>query len=124
MEEKALLNLLAAHADALNRGEAISTVDWLVDYPSEVGRIVSLLQMAWAIKQVLVPVHPSTLFKSELRQQLIQAEAVSGANGSSHLAVWWGAALIGSVLSIAGLALWLVRRSWPTQQNQSQAMTI
>lgn len=123
MEEKALLNLLAAHADALNRGEAINTTDWLADYPSEVGRIVSLLQLAWAVKQVLVPVYPSALFKSELRQQLAQAEVISSANGSSHRAMWWGAALIGSALSITGLAFWLLRRSWP-QQNQSQAMTI
>jgi len=123
MESKALLELLAAHADALNRDETVDTADWLADYPSEAGHIVSLLQLARVIKQALAPVHPSALFKNELRQRLLQADFAPEANGSSHRAVWWGAAVVGSVLSITGLALWLLRRSWPAQ-NQSQAMTV
>lgn len=122
MHTKVLLELLAAHADALNRDESLDTVDWLEGYPSETGHVVSLLQLARAIKQALAPVHPSALFRNELRQRLIQAELASEVNGSSHRAVWWGAAVVGSVLSIAGLALWLLRRSWPAQ-NQSRAIT-
>jgi len=123
MNNKVLLELLAAHADALNKDETVDTADWLAGYPAEAGHIVSLLQLARAIKQALAPVPPSALFKNELRQRLAQAEFATGINGSSHRAVWWGAAVIGSVLSIAGLALWLLRRSWPAP-NQSQAMTV
>lgn len=123
MKNKVLLELLAAHADALNRDEIVDTADWLADYPVEAGHIVSLLQLARAIKQVLAPVPPSALFKYQLRQRLVQAEFAPELNGASHRAVWWGAAVIGSALSIAGLALWLLRRSWPAQ-NQSQAMTV
>jgi len=123
MESKVLLELLAAHADALNKDEADDTADWLAGYPVEAGHIVSLLQLARAIKQALAPVDPPALFKNELRQRLVQAEFAPEVNGSSHRAVWWGAAVVGSVLSVAGLALWLLRRSWPAQ-NQSQAMTV
>lgn len=122
MDRKALLELLAAHADALNRGHAVDTIDWLAGYPSEMGHVASLLQVARAVKQTLVPVHPSVVFRDELRRQLAQAEIIIDENGSSRRTVWWGAAILGSALSIGGLIFWLLRRSWPPQ-NQSQAMT-
>lgn len=112
MRKETLLELLAAHADALNATEDVETFDssgWLLAYYGrEVSQqVMSLLQVAQAIKQVLVPVPPPALFRMRLRQRLVQEEAEVEKRPKRHL-VWLGAAL-GSALSIGGFFLY---RRW------------
>lgn len=126
MDGNAHLDLLAAHADALNETENVEKFDteaWLSRYPlttANVSSWIPLLELAKAIKRVLVPVQPSTLFRSELRRQLVQGQLPR--QRRRFRTVWLGAAVIGSLLSFLGLLLILLRRL-KLDDNSSQPAT-
>lgn len=125
MKRKELLNLLANHADALNRAAdpaALDSTGWLANYglAGNVRSIISLLQIAKAVKQVLIPVRPSTLFRDELGQRLEVAEPT--ATSPLRRRVWVGAAAVGSILSLVGITLLLMRRL-RLPSNRSRPMT-
>jgi hypothetical protein len=117
MKRKALLNLLAAHADALNRQDrrAEWTPDaWLADVAPAARyspALLELLQLAQAVQQALTPVRPSADFRLAARVQLLaQSPQVDGPEPEQRRGFWLGAAVVGSMLSLTGLVLVLLRR--------------
>lgn len=108
MKQQALIDLLADYADALNKGaEQDDAAEWLADYSRSfhVPSVVALLQLARAVKRVLVPVTPSLLFQSELKGRLLQADDFAVEKRPLPKTIWLGAAV-----SIIGLAVFLLRR--------------
>ena len=103
MNEK-LLNLLADHADALNKsGDAATfdTVAWLAQHtPMPSQNLLPLLQLAKSVKLALEPVAPPPFFKSELRQQLQHSPLTGMAKRSIGRLFWLIAAIVGSIVSI------------------------
>lgn len=99
-----LLELLTAHADALNESEDVLRFDtavWLTQHnATQTKSILPLLQLAKSVKLALTPVTPTALFKSELRQQLEQSSLTKLAKRSVGRIIWLVAAVIGSIVSI------------------------
>ena len=101
-----LVDLLTMHADALNAGQD-QTESLALLYGDEVA---PLLQLARAVKQVLVPVSPPAGFTTQLHHDLMQYDRnVTIVATHPNQRGWWvGAATVGSLLSLA--ILLLVRR--------------
>jgi len=77
MKKRGLIELLADHAEALNQAEDkdnLDTAGWLTAYsPAEKSlSLLTLLQLAQAVKRALTPIDPSPFFLSELKSQLAQ----------------------------------------------------
>jgi hypothetical protein len=81
---------------------------------------IPLLELAKAIKRVLVPVQPSPLFRAQLQQQLVQGQLPR--ERRRYRTVWLGAAIIGSLLSLAGL-LFIILRRLKLDDSSSQPVT-
>jgi hypothetical protein len=71
MEHKDLPNVLAAHADQLNRSAESDTHDFQVP-PEQGEELRSLLQLAEQIKGALDPVTPSPAYKRRLGLELAE----------------------------------------------------
>jgi hypothetical protein len=108
MNRVELLNLLAAHADALN-GERDNAALLLATYP-ETTTIWPLILLARSVKQALTPLRPHPAFRHDLRKRLQVADYQR--QRATHGRWWWGAAVLGSLLSVTGLLL-LFRYSRP-----------
>ncbi|MEJ2746837.1 MAG: hypothetical protein P8183_02810 [Anaerolineae bacterium] len=104
MKRHELIDLLADHADALNEGAGYDDVSAGLTNGSSV---VALLQLAQAVKRVLVPVSPSPFFQLELKGRLLQDEDSVGKRPLPKT-IWLGAAV-----SVVGLAIFLLRRVRP-----------
>lgn len=108
MKRNILLDLLADHADTLNRCDDVDTFNsqaWLsTRQPSENKQIILLLQLAQAIKRVLIPVPTPSPFRSELRQVLAEGPRdvrLAGKPSLRHLVLLGAAAVLG--LSVIAL---------------------
>jgi hypothetical protein len=107
MKTKDLIELLASHAEALNRGQ--DTTAALLTYNSgDAAELAPMLWLARSLKTAMEPATPSAAFKASLHQQLLQGRLAPAEVRRPIL--WIGAAAVGSLLSVAGLALWLLRR--------------
>jgi hypothetical protein len=71
--------------------------------------LVTLLQLAQAVKRALVPVSLDGLFRSELRTRLAEAETEMVEERPFPRKIWLGAAVAGSALSVIGLLLLVLR---------------
>lgn len=109
MNTIAVPNILSEHADALNRAETASEFDsrdWLSShYPLESDQLMTLTQLAQAVKLALTPKITPEAFKAELGQLLMVTSPGNGFKGkrSVHQAFLWGAAAV-------GLGLLMLRR--------------
>ncbi len=65
--------LLAAHADQLNRNDAIATDSVLAAFPQDREELASLMQVAARVKQTLKPVTPAQAFRVRLHDGLMLA---------------------------------------------------
>jgi hypothetical protein len=103
-----LINLLAAHADTLNAGGDDAL---LLNY-GEARSVGPLLLLARSVKEALVPLRPRDTFRHELAYQLLAADLAF--NPHWHAGLWRRLALLGSVLSVAGVLLLFLRynRTW------------
>lgn len=116
MKQVDLVELLADHADALNKTEDAAAFDneaWLAyRLPGASPAILPLLQVAHAVKKVLPPVHaPLRLrlaFAPQLGQPIVEERPY-------FRLLWWGTAVLGSLLSITGLLVYLSKR-WKSDQ--------
>lgn len=116
MKQIDLVELLADHADALNKAEDAAAFDneaWLAyRLPGASPAILPLLQMAQAVKKVLPPLHaPLRLHRSF---QHNPGQSVVEERPYFRL-LWWGTAVLGSLLSITGLLVYLSKR-WKSDQ--------
>jgi len=111
MKQDLLAEALTRHADALNKGEDISG-QLLASQPEHEQELDSLFHLATAIKGSLVRV-PVPAFRGDLRRALefqAPAQISVGRPPARYKTVVMAAAATGSLLSIAGLSLILVRR--------------
>lgn len=111
MDEKLLEEILAEHADALNRGED-ETEALLARYPEARGRLESLLGLTQRLRSALVPVEPPASFIRELGESLSQAAVHSGRAVArrTRQTVLIIAAVVGYLFSMVGLVVLLIRR--------------
>ncbi|MCB9423314.1 MAG: hypothetical protein H6667_26200 [Ardenticatenaceae bacterium] len=105
MKQHELIDLLADHADALNRGEDVSV--WLAEHEwaANISSVLVLLQVAEAVKRALVPAAPSLLFRSELKNRLLANDVYVVEKRPFPKTLWLGAAV-----SVIGLVIFLLRR--------------
>ena len=111
MKQDLLAEALTRHADALNKGEDISG-QLLAAQPEHEQELDSLFRLATAIKGSLVAV-PVPAFRANLRLALefqAPAQITVGRPPARYKTVAMAVAATGSLLSIAGLSLILVRR--------------
>lgn len=103
-----IVEILAAHADALNRGDD-NEASLLAGYPHYADEMRPLFYLARLLKGILVPVHPPAGFVSRLQHQLVSVENAPAGWGYSRFVVWAGA-LLGSTVPLLGLLLYVYRR--------------
>ena len=111
MKRRELINLLADHADALNKGtDPEDVTEWLAasDLLVNASSMLTLLQLARAVKQTLVPVAPSPFFHSELKRRLARKEEVKNKKRPFPKTI-----LLGAAVSVIGLTIFLLRRFRP-----------
>jgi hypothetical protein len=72
MEGKVLVEILAAHADQLNKGQGKGS-DYLTMFPDHQEKLKPLLEMAEKVKGVLAPVEPAPAFCQSLYEDLLAA---------------------------------------------------
>lgn len=112
MNERLLAEILAAHADALSRGED-DAEELLARYPAEERkRLESLLGMARLLRSALVPVEPSASFIRELGETLSQraldrGRSIARRTQQTMLLVM---AALGWAISMVGLIAFIMRR--------------
>jgi hypothetical protein len=117
--EEQLLDLLAAHADALNEGE--DRADHLLagspELPSD---IAALFLLALGLKRLLVPLAAPPVFRRRLHDDLTTCREVTLRTGSQRgpRFLWLGAAAAGSLLPVLGF-LFLRRR----RQREGELVT-
>jgi hypothetical protein len=108
MEEKLLAEILAAHASELNKGRRRKEA-YLSLFTAYRDQLEPLLGLAEQVKGLLAPQTPSAAFHRALRQDLMKAarqvaaERTRRPTRSLKPTLLWGAAALGSALSLAGL---------------------
>ncbi len=112
MSSQTITELLAKHADKLNRQERINVDDFLAAFPEQRHELAALLDLASRLKRTLRPLKPGREFRMRLRNGLLLAAhhrdthqlLVSKPTGSS-----WGwlvrAAALGSAAGLIALIL-------------------
>ena len=120
MKKKERVNILATHAEQLNRGEVTLTAKHARETELE-----PLLAVATAVHQTLTPVKPDPTFREELRHKLVTGsfEPESNRTVLRHKPFWLSLAAAGSLLSVVGLILYLFRRSRPEDASPLQSFT-
>lgn len=107
MDEERAIELLAAHADSLNRP---ATVELRLT-PEEKEELRPLMETAEQLKRAMVPVEPSRAFVRSLGQELIgAARRQQSAARRLRRAIIIGAAALGSALSVVGVVVLIVLR--------------
>ncbi|MFQ6057473.1 MAG: hypothetical protein ACE5MB_01160 [Anaerolineae bacterium] len=114
MENQLLAEILAVHANELNE-ERQRKEAYLSLFPAYRDKLEPLLSLAERIKGVLTPQKPSAAFRRHLGQGLMAAARQTVAQGarrpvrSLRPVILWGAAALGSALSLAGLVALFLR---------------
>lgn len=110
-----LVELLADHADALNASPDVVQFDseeWLFRYAPDMVTnpgVLPLLRLGHRVKQVLLPIPAQLPFRVALHQQLLHTHLTEEKRPFLPFG-WRGAAVLGSLLSLTGLFILLVRR--------------
>ena len=110
MADMTVAEVLTAYTDNLNRGTAKREV-YLRQGAGKQDELRTLLDLAEQLKWVLVPIKPSPVFVANLARQLGAASAgrVTHAFRDHWREIVFGAAAVGSALSVIGLVAYLVR---------------
>ncbi|MFQ5812047.1 MAG: hypothetical protein ACE5I2_02465 [Anaerolineae bacterium] len=114
MEDKVLVEILAAHADQLREGQGKGS-DYLAMFPDYQEKLKPLLETAEKVKQVLEPVEPAPAFCRSLHEDLLATGRRRLAGEVPQLARSHGrqilirAAAVGSAVSVAGAIAYLIR---------------
>lgn len=120
-----LASILSEHADGLNEG-IDTAAQLLADYPQASAELESLFQLASSLKKVLVPVRAPVNFVSRLHQDLVNyspPKVVTKEAQSGQRILLVGVAAAGSVLSVAGLVLLVLRRLKSSGKTGQQAVS-
>jgi len=115
MGEKVLAEILAAHADQLNRGRGQGS-DYLAMFPDYQEELKPLLETAEKVKEALALVEqPAPAFCQSLHGDLLAAGQRRRAESAPQLASSHGrqilirAAALGSAVSVAGAIAYFIR---------------
>ena len=119
MKRRQVADILMAHADGLV-ADVDNTDSILRAYPDAPRELGLLLRLARTVKGVLVPIAPEPSFVYTLQAQLAKAEVepVPERVPTGRILGIAGAA-IGSVLSVAGVILWIRQ----IRLNRGEAVT-
>lgn len=111
LNEEALRELVAVHADLLNAGEEEAD-RFVQQQPALDSEAMAYLYLALRLKRMLVPVPVPPPFRRRLRQELLTADDADGsiARHIRRHPVWVGAAAAGSLVPLVGLFLFWRRR--------------
>ncbi len=120
-----LANILSAHADGLNEG-IDTAAQFLSEYPQDSAELRPLFRLAASLQTVLVPIRAPVNFVGRLHKDLMrysppEITVKSPVSGQKILLV--GVAAAGSVLSVTGLVLLVLRRLKTTGETGQQAVT-
>jgi len=113
MEDKVLVEILAAHANQLRRSQRKGS-DYLAMFPDYRERLKPLLETAERVKEVLEPVEPAPEFCQSLHEALLAAGRRRQDKGLPQLArshrkqILIGAAALGSAVSVAGALAYFI----------------
>lgn len=124
MNDNEFAEILAEHADNLNRGEDISA-RYIAQQPEDPAELKSLFGLAKSVRAALVPVR-ATAFRSSLRQRLDRSSQRGRSLrtvASRTNFVWISVAAAGSMLSIAGLVLIVLKKIKTSAKVERQAAT-
>ena len=123
MSENEVQDVLAQHADGLNRDEELGE-QLLTVHAEQVDELTPLLQLASALKAALTPVS-APVFKRRLGYELVNygpPVVVLGRSVSKRRArAWLALAAAGSVISAAGVTALLLRRERGVKEAASQS---
>jgi hypothetical protein len=123
MNQDEIEDALAEHVDALNQDEGL-TEQLLTEHPEQAEELVTLFQLAAALKAALTPVS-APAFKTRLGHELVNygpPVVVLGRSVSKRKAkAWLAVAAAGSVISVAGVAALLLRRVRAIEDTAQQA---
>jgi hypothetical protein len=125
MNKRELGTILCAHADALNKG-IDSTAQYLNDFPDDSAELASLFQLASSVQAVLVPIRAPMTFVSRFRNELMaytHSEIPIRTPLSAQKVLLVGVAAAGSVLSVTGLVILVLRRLKGTDKVGGQPAT-
>ncbi len=113
MNDRIMVEILAAHADKLNKGQRGTAG---LPYPaySQLPSVWPLLHIAERVQSALVPVQPDPAFVRQLGKQLVTvtSESRKATTVRTRKAVVVGAAVLGSAVSLAsaiGVVIYLIR---------------
>lgn len=125
MKRRELVTILSAHADGLIRGD--DTADqYLSEYPDYAAELRPLFHLASSIQSVLVPIKAPVTFVGRLREELMAyspPEITVKAPITGQKVLLLGVAAAGSVLSVMGLVVFVLRRLRGSGKAGQQAAT-
>jgi hypothetical protein len=124
MRKRKMRELLDQHARALMLGIKEDDV-LLAQYPEDSEELKSLFQLAGAIKAALVPVKAPESFKLELREELlsIPPDEILIDDTNSKQKRWLVVAAAGSVISVLGIVVIVLRKIRSASQAAQPAAT-
>ena len=119
-------DVLDAHAAALNRNKEVGD-ELLTAHPEQADELRPLIQLASALKAVLVPVS-APAFKARLGQELVTYGPPVVALGPSvtkpRAKAWLALAAAGSLISAAGVTALLLHRLRSVDKITAQPATV
>ena len=124
MNTRELATILSVHADELNRGKD-TAAQLLLDHPQAAIELEPLFRLAASIQAALVPIKAPISFVGRLRGDLMRyspEDFVEETPVSGQKALWLGVAAAGSVLSVTGVALLVLRRVRTGRQAATKAV--
>lgn len=104
-----LEEILTAHADDLNRG-ADTTDSLTMQYAALFPELPALLHLGKLLQKALSPVKPRASFVRQLEEQLLHSLPAAPIPAPPPMRLMLIGALVGSVLSLTGVGLLLLRR--------------
>jgi hypothetical protein len=111
MSAQSVTEILAAHADHLNRGENVEPQSLLAGFSGQRGEVATLMTVAAQLKSVLTPTLIAPRFRVELHDELVMAARHRASQKfliELREPAWgWliGAAAIGSAAGLIAFAL-------------------
>lgn len=126
MKDDELVEILDAHSASLIVGPE-SDQQQLQQYPEHSVELASLFSIASSLKKIMVPQEAES-YKEALRRQLLSEPATGPlkiALASKRRLTWGVVAAAGSLISVVGLAIIVIRRvkTGTSQETQTAAGT-
>ena len=124
MNEDEFSEFIVDYADAMQTGNDVSS-RLLAEQPEESAKLKTLFALSNSVRAVLVPVRAPS-FKASLRQRLERRQQEKPrfrALASRQKVVWIVVATAGSLLSITGVVLLVLRKLRTSGKAERQAAT-